>query len=321
MIELGADPLVGDYLRAWLAHSKTRVRAKTWEGYESLIRRFSGPIGSVKLGELKPLHLQSLYASLLSDPTRGLSRGSVLNLHLVLTQSLAQAVRWGILASNPAAGAQPPRPRRPEVQGIDPSLAARILARMSGTRYELPAAIAISTGMRRGEILGLHWADVSADLRTAQVKTTLQSTREGGLVFEHPKTARSRRQVLLPVFLRPYLASQRQDQALRARRLGRGWVRSDLVVDRGDGGSWNPDTFSSAWAARIRASDLPKVRFHDLRHAHATLMLLQGVHPKIVSERLGHASVGITLDTYSHVIPTMQEEAAKAFDALFPATA
>jgi integrase len=321
MIELGADPLVGDYLQVWLAHAKTRVRAKTWEGYESLIRRFSAPLASIELKELKPLHLQSLYASLLSDPKRGLSKGSVLNLHLVFTQSLAQAVRWGILAANPAAGAQPPRPRRPEVPGIDPALAARILQRMSGTRFELPAAIAISTGMRRGEILGLHWADVAQDLSTAQVKTTLQATKEGGLVFEHPKTARSRRQVLLPAFLMPYLVSQRSDQAFRADRLGPGWVGSDLVVDRGDGGPWNPDSFSSSWAARIRSSDLPKVRFHDLRHAHATLMLLQGVHPKIVSERLGHASVGITLDTYSHVIPTMQEEAAKAFDALFPASA
>src|SRR5437667_2773204 len=138
MIELGADPLVGDYLEAWLAHTKTRVRAKTWEGYGSLIRRFSGPLGQIKLLELKPLHLQSLYASLLSEdamrlPKRRLSKGSVLNLHLVLTQSLAQAVRWGILASNPAAGAQPPRPRRPEVPGIDPALAARILSVMSGT--------------------------------------------------------------------------------------------------------------------------------------------------------------------------------------------
>ena len=120
----------------------------------------------------------------------------------------------------------------------------------------------------------------------------------------------------LPGFLRPYLVRQQEAQALR-RAEATSWHDLGLVVDRGDGGPCNPDTISSAWYALCRRRGLPPIRFHDLRHAHATLMLLQGVHPKVVSERLGHASVGITLDTYSHVLPTMQAEAARAFDHLF----
>ncbi len=188
--------------------------------------------------------------------------------------------------------------------------------RPTGTRLELPVAIALSTGMRRGEILGLRWGDFDQGLTVAQVRRSLQITK-GGLVFEPPKTARSRRSVALPRFLGPYLERGREDQGLRRARAPERWQDLHLVVDRGDGGGWNPDTFSRDWPRFLHRAGLPPVRFHDLRHAHATFMLAKGIHPKVVSERLGHSSVGITLDTYSHVLPSMQSEAARAFDELF----
>jgi integrase len=307
---------LGEYLDAWLAHVRGRVRQKTWEGYEGLIRLYAKPhLGDRSLSDLGPLDLQHLYSGLLErDPP--LSGGTVLNLHLVLTQALSQAVRWGYLSSNPAAGAQPPRPRRAELAVIDAAIAGRLLRATAGTRFEAPVAIAIATGMRRGEILGLRWSDISPDLSLAHVCRSVQPTGNG-LVFELPKTKRSRRAVVLPAFLVPYLERQRADRDERRRALGSGWIEHDLVVDRGDGRPVNPDTLSSGWAIFVRKRALPLVRFHDLRHAHATLMLQQGVHPKIVSERLGHASIGITLDTYSHVLPAMQQEAAAAFDELF----
>ncbi|HZU76710.1 MAG TPA: site-specific integrase [Dehalococcoidia bacterium] len=312
---------MGLYLRRWLAHVQGRVRAVTYEGYEALIRRHALPaVGELPLAGLEPLVLQELYGDLLRGRAgrRPLAAGTVLNLHLVLTQAFSQAVRWQLLARNPAAGAQPPRPQRAPRLVVDQRLSQRLLAATAGTRFELSCALGLATGMRRGEILALRWSDLSEGWSRAQVVRTLQPTA-GGLVFEQPKTPHSRRSVLLPAFLQPYLQRQRSAQELRRGEHGEGWQEFDLLLDRGDGRPWNPDTLSTGWAKFLRGCGLPKVRFHDLRHAHATLMLTQGVHPKIVSERLGHASIGITLDTYSHVLPSLQSQAADAFDALFTA--
>ncbi|MGH2692421.1 MAG: tyrosine-type recombinase/integrase [Actinomycetota bacterium] len=309
------DPSLDQFLQEWLAHTRGRVRATTYAGYESLIRCYALPaLGEVRLSELSPLHLQRLYSSLLV-PERHLSAGTVLNLHLVLTQALGQAVRWGICASNPVTGAQPPRPVRPEPVVVDRDLAKRIVAALDGSAVELPGMLAIATGMRRGEILGLRWADLGPDLHQAQVRRTLHTTGRG-LAFSEPKTRKSRRSVALPAIVRPFLERARSEQGLRRSKAPR-WQDLDLVIDRGDGGPLNPDTLSSRWRLFLKHSGLPHVRFHDLRHGHATLMLLKGVHPKVVSERLGHASVGITLDLYSHVLPSMQQDAVQAFDELF----
>jgi integrase len=297
----------GDYLESWLSHVRGRVRGRTYQGYAGLLRRYAIPVlGEVPLKDLHPLHLHHLYGGLLEHGAGGyrerLSASTVSNLHRVLVQSLGWAERFGLIEHNPAKAARPPRPRRAEPKVVDPALATRILRAASGTRLELPAAFALATGMHRGEILGLRWADLSPDLSVAHVRRSLQATGED-LVFEEPKTKRSRRSVALPAFLAPYLERQRADQARRRSDLGDGWVEQDLVIDAGDGSAVNPDSMSSAWRFLVRRAGLPHVRFHDLRHGHATLLLCQGVHPKVVSERLGHATVGITLDIYSHVIP------------------
>jgi len=319
--ENGDQLTIAHFLNDWLAHIRGRVRAVTYEGYEALLRLHALPVlGAVPLAELRPLDLQRLYGDLLNPPVAegrpGLSGGSVRNLHLVLTQALSQAVRWQLLAANPAAGAQPPRPKRPAPVTVDQPLIELLLAAVAGTWLEIPATVAAATGMRRGEILALRWADLANDYSAARVQRTLQPTKTG-LVFEQPKTPRSRRTVLLPQFLRPYLERHRETQTARRVEVGDGWVEHGLVVERGDGQPLNPDTLSAGWARHMRKHRLPPVRFHDLRHGHATLMLTQGVHPKVVSERLGHASIGITLDLYSHVLPTLQQQAAQAFDELF----
>jgi integrase len=309
-----------EYLGDWLAHVRGRVRRVTFDGYEDAIRHHVLPaLGEVALEGLTPLQLQRLYSGLLagSDSRPALSGGTVLNLHRILHHALGQAVRWQLLTANPAAGAQPPRPKRSERVVVDPEIADRLLVGTAGTGYELPCALALASGMRRGEILALRWSDMNGDLDQLQVVRTIQPTREG-LVYEEPKSARSRRTILLPEFIRPYLERQRADQERRRGAVER-WEENGLVIDRGDGRPRHPDTVSAGWSRFVRTLGLPGVRFHDLRHAHATLLLLEGVHPKIVSERLGHASIAITLDTYSHVLPSMQSQAVEAFDQLFPA--
>jgi integrase len=322
LAEAGQALTVGAYLADWLAHVRTRVRPTTYEGYEVLIRLHIAPtLGSALLSDVGPLDVQRLYGRLLAPGgARALSAGTVLNAHLVLTQALGQAVRWGLVGTNPAAGAQPPRPRRAELHSVDAELAAKILEAATGSEIELPVALAIGTGMRRGEILALRWADVDAARETAYVRRTLQPTATG-LVFSEPKTRRSKRSVALPRFLEPLFERQLRAQEGRRELAAEHWQDLDLIVDSGLGEPINPDSFSSAWRRLVKERGFPHVRFHDLRHAHATLMLLKGVHPKIVSERLGHASIGITLDTYSHVLPSMQSEAAAAVDELFAAPA
>src|SRR6266705_1387421 len=172
------DPSLDRYLHEWLAHARGRVRATTYPGYEYLIRVHAVPaLGEVRLSELSPLHFQRLYGSLLT-PERHLSAGTVLNLHLVLTQALGQAVRWGIVDKNPVKGAQPPRPVRPEPVVVDQVLARRIVDALRGSVVETPGMVAISTGMRRGEILGLRSVDLGPETRVS----TLFPSRPGGAI-------------------------------------------------------------------------------------------------------------------------------------------
>src|SRR5712691_5674094 len=227
---------VGAYLEIWLAHIKGRVRGTTYEAYESLVRLHALPsLGEIPLDRLHPLHVQRLYSALLQEvPPSGrvISAKTVGNLHRVLRSALAQALRWQMIGTNPAAAAEPPRPRPPELAVIDAAGASRILASASGTRFEAPVAIAISTGMRRGEILALRWSDLDEGLTVAHVRRSLQVSGEG-LSFVEPKTRRSRRAVALPSYLRPHLERQRSAQAER-RAACPSWADLDLVVDSGD---------------------------------------------------------------------------------------
>jgi integrase len=162
---------------------------------------------------------------------------------------------------------------------VDPSLAERILAATAGTLFELPAAIAIATGMRRGEILALRWSDLDPDLGVVHVRRSLQ-TSGGRLVFEEPKTRRSRRAVATPEFLLPYLRQQREAQATRRKRCA-AWVDLDLVIDAGNGRPLNPDTLSSGWYRFLKRSGLPHIRFHDLRHAQVEVISVSVLHPTL----------------------------------------
>ncbi len=182
------------------------------------------------------------------------------------------------------------------------------------SRHYAPVVLAVSTGMRRGEILALRWADIDFGSNQLSVSRSLELTTKG-LNFKTPKTAKSRRRIALPQVITRMLSALKVSQAAEKLRLGPAWQDNDLVFPRRDGTPWRPDSFSSQFSALVRYHKLPHVRFHDLRHTHATQLLKQGVHPKIVSERLGHSNIAITLDTYSHVLPGMQESAIEALDA------
>jgi integrase len=242
-----------------------------------------------------------------------------MHFHRLLQKALSQAVRWQLLARNPASAVEPPRPQRQQMRALDETETATLLKLVEDTRLYMPTLLAITGGFRRGEILALRWQDVDLQTGRAVISRSLEDTKESVRV-KSPKTERGRRTVVLPGFTLDALRTHRAQQAARRLAAGPAYDDNDLICAREDGSFWPPDTFTTLFAARVRTSGLAHFRFHDLRHTHATQLLKQGVHPKIVSERLGHSNIGITLDTYSHVLPGMQEDAIGIFDSHLRAT-
>ena len=308
-----------EYLDRWLKdYAQHGVAPKTLERYRQIIDKNIKPaLGGCVLSKLKPLHIQSFYSDALDkgrkDGKGGLSAQTVLHFHRLLHRALGQAVRWQLLVRNPADAVEPPRPERKEMVALDDKGTAQLLKRLEGSQMYVPVVIAVTTGLRRGEFLALRWTDVDLEGGQVTVNQAIEQTKEG-LRFKTPKTDRSRRNVALPSFVVEILQAHKREQAEMRLKLGPAYENNNLVFPRLDGTIWPPDSFSTTFASFVRRSKLPHVRLHDLRHSHATQLLLQGVHPKVVSERLGHSKVSITLDTYSHVLPGMQEDAAEKID-------
>ena len=324
---LYAEPdrlLVRDYLGRWLSdHAKPNCSTRTWERYKDLVDSYISPrIGHLPLAKLRPLHIQELEAYLLSDGRRrrreggptGLSPQTVLHVHGVLRAALKQAVRWQLLARNPADAVRPPRAPRAEVQALDEEQTVALLKAAQDSRLYVPILLATTTGLRRGELLALRWQDVNLQAGVVIVVQNLRVTRTGGLDFGVPKTAKGRRSIALPPLAIQGLKEHRRRQKEQRLRLGPVWQEHGLVFPAPDGRPWHPDNLTTAFRDLCDRASI-KIRFHDLRHTHATQLLRAGVHPKVVSERLGHSTIGITMDTYSHLLPGMQEEAAARIEA------
>ena len=312
---------VAEYLEQWLRDcAEPKVSAKTFERYEEVVRRHLVPaLGQHRLDKLQPLHIQAYYSSALKngrlDGKGGLSAQTVVHHHRIFRQALGQAVRWQLIVRNPADAVDPPRPRRQEMPALDDDQIAQLLEAAKGTSCYIAVLIAVTTGLRRGEVLALRWQDVDLDKGTLAVRQTLEQTKKFGLTFKEPKSQKSRRVVALPAILVEELRKHRRKQSKQRLALRRAYQDHGLVCPRDDGSPQSPDALSAAFPHLVSRAGVPRMRFHDQRHTHATQLLIHGVHPKVVSERLGHANIGITLDTYSHVLPGMQEDAACRVDA------
>lgn len=307
---------VSEYLKQWLDdYAKTNVSAKTFERYTDIVKNDVAPaLGRHQLAKLQPLHIQAFYSKALQsgrkDGKGGLSPQTVLHFHRLIRKALQDAVKWQLIARNPADSVEPPRAVKLEMKVLEASYVKQLLELIRDSVYYMPTLLAVTTGLRRGEILGLQWSDIDLETGVLMVRRSLEQTR-AGLSFKEPKTSKSRRVVALPEMTITALQRHKEEQALRRLELGPIYKDTCLVCARSDGGFINPKRLSREFPPLLQKWGLPKVRFHDLRHTHATLLLQEGVHPKIVSERLGHSTIGITLDTYSHVLPSMQEEAAR----------
>src|SRR5215218_1124340 len=292
---------VGEYLDSWLKGSvRGSVRQSTFDRYEIAVRVHIKPaLGRLKLKKLTPAHLAAFYQDRLAA---GFAPASVNKLHVALHKSLNQAVRWHMVPRNVAEAVKAPRPASEEMQTLSAGEVRKLLEAARGDKLEALYVMAVHTGMRQGELLALKWQDVDLENAVVSVRRTL--TRSGGkVVFGEPKTKKSRRSIRLtpPAVeaLRGHLKRQLRDMEI----LGDRYQDQGLVFTTNTGAPINPSNLRQrSFASLLKRAGLAHMRFHDLRHTCATLLLTRGVHPKFVQELLGHATIAITLDTYSHVM-------------------
>ncbi len=312
-------------LDEWLpATAPPQVKYETWNDRRRNLTAHVVPrIGGIELQELNAAHLNRLYADLLRggrvDGAGGLSPTSVVRIHAMLRKALNDAVRWGRVQRNVATLADPPpgkavrAARRRSMRTWTASQLRRFLEATAGDDLHHAWTFAANTGLRRSELLGLRWPDLDLNAATVTVRQTVLDSEGGYQLDEDQKTTLSARTLHLDLRIAAMLREHRRDQNAARLLTGDAWQDHGLVFCRADGSWWNPPAISLAFLRAVRRTDVPRIRLHDLRHTHATLLLAVGVNPKVVSERLGHSSVAFTLDTYAHVMPGMQPEAAKLF--------
>jgi integrase len=310
------------FLDQWLMHIKTQVSPRSHERYAEIAHNNIVPaLGAVQLTKLRPEHISEAYAKALAcgrrDRNGGLSPRTVHHMHTVLKQALKQACVWRVIARNPADLVKPPKVEGKEMHTIDTDQTIDVLEAARDTRMFIPILLGVLCGLRRGEVAALRWRSIDLDAGQLSVVASAEQTDRG--VREKETKSGKGRAVALSEMLVSELRRHRTSQAEWLLKLGVRLTDDHHVVTRGDAEPMQPRSLSRAFRKFMRRHKLPKIRLHDLRHSHATHLLAAGVHPKIAQERLGHSSVGITLDLYSHVLPGMQADAVAKVDAALQA--
>jgi integrase len=304
---------VGEYLERWLADSvQDTVRQRTYERYEQIARVHIKPaLGRLKLKSLTPAHVRGLYRDKLDA---GRAPRTVQYIHVTLQKALKQAVADGLIPRNAAEAVKAPRPTKKEVKPLSPEQARAFLAAARGDRFEALYVLAVHCGLRAGELLGLKWEDVDLDVSTLTVRRTLSETRTG-YRFELPKNGKGRRIKLTSGALEA-LKRHRKQQLKERMQLAGFWEDHGLIFPNKVGKPMNAKNLTArSFKPMLAKARLPRsLRLHDLRHTCATVLLSKNVHPKFVQELLGHASIAITLNSYSHVLPGMGDQTAAAME-------
>jgi integrase len=309
---------VAQFLDKWLVDVKPRVSPKTHERYQQVCHKNIVPLlGAVMLPKLKPAQISDAYTKALAKGRRhgegGLSPRTVHHMHVILKGALAQAVKWELLVRNPAEAVDAPKVAHTAMQTYNLAQTAELIETARGERIFVPTMLAVLCGLRRGEIAALRWGNVDLVSGQLAVVQSAEQTR-AGVRYKEPKSGRART-VALSGTVVAELKAHRIQQAQQLLIVGKRLSDEDFVVAQADGSPLRPHSLGQEWVRFLaRNANLPRIRFHDLRHAHATHLLASGVHPKVASERLGHSKVGITLDLYSHVLPNMQIDAAALVD-------
>lgn len=308
---------LAEFLARWLTHIRPQISPKTHERYAELVDKNIVPLlGSTVLSKLRTSAVDEAFSKALVSGRRdgmgGLSARTVHHMRRVLLKALNQAITWELLTKNPAAATQSPKVERKAMLAYDTDQVTAILDRMRPTRMYVPVLLAIMCGLRRGEIAALRWRNIDLERRSISIIESAEQT-DDGVRYKAPKNERGR-----TVAISASVADElRRCRARQAEELFRFGIRAGddaFVVAKADGRPIQPRSMTHEWMRIIQLTPLPRIRFHDLRHTHATQLLAAGVHPKVAQERLGHSTIAITLDLYSHVMPGMQEDAAEKVD-------
>lgn len=304
---------LAQYFDFWLDSVKASVRPRAFESYDLNARRFKPLIGKAKLSALTPAAIEVAYGKL---QQRGLSRCTVSQAHSVLHNALEKAIEWGLIGRNPSEYASVPRPERNEMKTLSEEQVRQLFVATRDDEFHALWVVLASTGLRLGEALGLKWDDFDYANNRLSVRRALQRQKGVGLTFVEPKTKKSRRTVYFPEGTGAALLEHRRQQLEERLKLGPAWTDDDLVFCR-VGKPLDPGAMSYWLKKALIAAGLPIIRVHDLRHTAATLHLERGENPKVVQELLGHSTIALTMDTYSHVTPAIHAAAASKMQSLF----
>ncbi|MBX4954322.1 site-specific integrase [Rhizobium lentis] len=329
-----AKTTVREFMIRWLAHEKANVSPKTHQRYEELLLKNVAPvIGSVIMNKLTPARIDGCWTILLesgrrpkkrregasskAEEKKGLSPRTVHHCRRVMLSAFEQAVKWDLLKKNPVALTKPPKVEKKPMEAFNASQTGVMLDELRKSRVFIAALLAALCGLRRGEIVALRWRDVDFANGTVAIRESAEQV--GTLVrYKETKSGKSR-SVALSTTVLEELKRHRLSQAEEQLKVGIRPDENSFIIAQVEGSPLKPVSLTHEWTRLLAKTSLPRIRFHDLRHSHATQLLAAGVHPKIASERLGHSTIGITLDLYSHVMPGMQANAAEQVDAAIKA--
>lgn len=314
----GATYSLGAYLQDWLEGKRLTIKSHTYEQYHQVVKTHINPLlGNVKLKDIKTFQIEHFY---LEKRKSGTSENTVYLIHRVLRGALRHAYLMGLITRNPISPIKSPKPPKKEMKTYDDYQARNLLQAAEETDLEALLFVELATGLRIGEIIGLKWSDLDMEKGTLRVCRQVQRVKGVGLVFSEPKSEKSRRMLILGPEAIKKIRKHAERQYQQKLFAGDRWEENDLIFPNSIGKPKEHNRLLKDFKAIAKKAGLPTIRFHDLRHSAATLMLQQEINPKIVQEILGHSDINLTLNTYSHVMPTLQREAASRLEELLTLT-
>ncbi|MBC7342773.1 MAG: site-specific integrase [Clostridia bacterium] len=317
-----------DFAERWVRdYGEVNLAPKTLHRYKQILARAVEAMGHLKMEKIKPLHLVEFYKNLQEDGVRedgktgALSEATILYHHRVLNKLFNDAVGWEIIPSNPASKVKPPKAKKKQAACYDEKQTAALLTALDSEplQYKTIVILALATGLRRGELMGLEWQDVDFENGTIEVRQASQYVPGIGTFTKEPKNETSKRVIAVPRSVMALLKQYKAQQTEERLKVGDLWQGSNRLFTTWDGKPMFPDTISKWFPQFLRRHNLPHITFHGLRHTSATLLIAEGVNLKNVSRRLGHSSISTTGDIYAHALRSADQEAAAKLDKLFTA--